>query len=1594
MKKKKSGERTVGRKAEEEYLPNELNYEDEVISSFGLMPNFFRTSNPNKPHDLWAFTKSAYLDNPLPAVFKERLYVHLSRFCRARYCIVRHAGFLMGLGNSAGDSNAIPESMSHVITLLKRPTPSATTYDQLLNRLEVQEQPLPIPLPGSQIEADLFDALTVVFLEPHRAERVRQAICQSLGTANFEALILLLTYVRTAHFWIENHPEVTFEPDMVDMMDKHPELSHLLLNTLEAEIMQTSEPMKQVLDELANAKELENKTAKALSKYEEKYRSLFNAIDDGFVLLEMIYSGKQAVDMRYLEVNPAFKKLSNLSDIVGKTAYEVNPLMESYWLQTADAVAADGKPVKLEAYVKALDRWLNVSFMRLDDDNTHLIAAVFNDVTDRKRSEINNAFLADLSNDFAHLKSPERILRMAAIKIASHFKLTRCFFADINQANFTGQIACDWQLEGVAGVNTKRSLPLNDLIPDGCYEDLLNGEAVVINDSHLDIGNNLGGSALLNSQSYIITPIIKSGHLCFLTCILYPFARTWRKDEIRMMKELTERIWLRLARARAEEDLRHREAELTRVQEIGGVGGVDIDISTGIRTWHSAEYLRLHGLPPGTKLETHQDWINRLHPDDRDQASKTLQEVIENPENTYQSEYRIIRPIDGRVRWIFAKGDVEFDSDGQPARLIGAHIDITDRKLVEETQRQNQARHAFLVKFNDALRLVVDPLRIQAVSARMLGEYMDVNSASYGEVNGNKLSVHDSWTRGIDALTGDIKFADFGKALIEDYLQGHTVVIEDIETDNRITPEERNTWRNAHLRASVAVMLIKNGRWLAAFGVQATLPRKWSAIEIELIEEVAERTWAAVERAQVEESLRKSEQLFRTVVDIVPDLLWLNDPSGKPYWYNQRWLTYTGQTLEEAVENDWYEVISHDDKPLLINEIRSAFDKGRPIRQEHRIRSVKGEYRWFSVQVVPVYKITGEIWQWVGAATDIHERKEVERQLEDMNMILERQVSERTHDLEESQKLLSATLDSTLDMIQVFEAVRDEHGKIVDFVWILNNDTSNKNYGNVIGKSLLQNNPGVVKAGIFNSFVEVTESGISQQYEIHYVYEQFNGWFHQSVVKLNDGVATSTADITERKKADQQLNETNSLLQSVFDTTLIGMACHTAERDENGQLVDFRIKMVNKELERLSERNDMVGKLYSHVFPGVRKTGLFDLMLKVMETGEPGQLEYSYPYDGFNKWFSSMFVKMDDGLVATNLDITERKNAEEERLKSLTLLQETEEVALLGSWEYNRLSEVFSWSDGMYSLFNVAKGTLIQPDKYIQFIIDEDRLIAEQIIDFLKTGTGTFDESFRIKVGGDIKVVKLKATAIYDNGTPVKILGINMDTTATQMAEEKIKKLEIEQQQEVLRAILSTQEEERKRIAESLHNGLGQLLYGVKLSLDQINLTRVKRPEENSDALQQTKRLLSDSIRETRRISHELMPSILEDFGLKEAIEDVCRQLSGAVRFQCTFNGVNRNLDKYLEIAIYRIIQELMINVIKHAYATIADAQIDVNEQEVVLTVKDNGKGFDTSKVKVKGIGLASIRSKVNLLNGELKIISEIGVGSTVKIRIPNKVNN
>ncbi|CCH53952.1 chemotaxis protein methyltransferase CheR [Fibrisoma limi BUZ 3] len=254
-----------------------------------------------------------------------------------------------------------------------------------------------------------------------------------------------------------------------------------------------------------------------------------------------------------------------------------------------------------------------------------------------------------------------------------------------------------------------------------------------------------------------------------------------------------------------------------------------------------------------------------------------------------------------------------------------------------------------------------------------------------------------------------------------------------------------------------------------------------------------------------------------------------------------------------------------------------------------------------------------------------------------------------------------------------------------------------------------------------------------------------------------------------------ELQESNDLLQSVFDITPVAISFLKPVRLDNGQLDDFDIVLASGVTGQYANQTDITGKRYAELFPDARETGLFRRFGDVLETGTLADFEVHTTQENQDRWCHYAAVKLGDGLVVISQDITNSKRAEQEIMKNFTLMQHAEELARMGSWDYDRATGNFTWSEGMYRLFDMPPGTEVVPETYLEYVIPDDEPVAHRIIDFIKEGEGTLNDVLRIKGAEHIKTFRIKAN-IAGNGR-ARVLGIDVDITDMQQAEDKIRQV-------------------------------------------------------------------------------------------------------------------------------------------------------------------------------------------------------------------------
>ncbi|WP_461087665.1 PAS domain-containing sensor histidine kinase [Spirosoma gilvum] len=312
----------------------------------------------------------------------------------------------------------------------------------------------------------------------------------------------------------------------------------------------------------------------------------------------------------------------------------------------------------------------------------------------------------------------------------------------------------------------------------------------------------------------------------------------------------------------------------------------------------------------------------------------------------------------------------------------GSHLfavvfdDITERKQTEEALRVSQERQAFLLQLSDAIRPLTDAVELQQTSMRLVAHQLDVMQATYFEVapDQDTFNLTARYERDAVPIPAQMRLSDFSPTLAADYRTGRTLLVQDTEAE-----AQREAYRAIGVRAWAAVPLVKGGQLMAIVGVHTKTPRHWTSTDVQLLEEVAQRTWAAVEKAKAEEALHQSEERFRLLVTASSDSLYQMsaDWSQMLNLKGMNFLTNTNQASAHWLMG----YIPDEDQSEVQRAIQQAIETKQMFEQEHRVIQADGTVGWTLSRAIPVLDKQGEFCYWFGAASDITPRKHMEEHL-------------------------------------------------------------------------------------------------------------------------------------------------------------------------------------------------------------------------------------------------------------------------------------------------------------------------------------------------------------------------------------------------------------------------------------------------------------------------------------------------------------------------------------------------------------------------------------------------------------------------------------
>jgi two-component system CheB/CheR fusion protein len=431
----------------------------------------------------------------------------------------------------------------------------------------------------------------------------------------------------------------------------------------------------------------------------------------------------------------------------------------------------------------------------------------------------------------------------------------------------------------------------------------------------------------------------------------------------------------------SESALRRSEAKLRVALEAARLGAWERDIVTGELTATALCKVNL-GLDPDAPL-TFEQLQGMVHPEDRERVTRAVRAAIAENRD-YDVEYRVVKP-DGATGWIIARGHAVYDDAGRPVRIVGVTLDITERESAKQALQQVERRQSFLLSLQDGVRDLEDPFAVMERAAALLGRHLGVSRVGYGEIDAAQehVIVDRDWTDGsVGSVRGRHRLEDFGHGIIAALKDGRTVRVDDVVRDPRTAdPATVAAFAGIETRAVLAVPLRKGGRMVAIIYLHHAAARPWSDEDAAVVEEVGDRTWAALERARAEAALRESEARFRSMANSAPVMIWINGTETGCEFVNEAYLDFFGKSLDEVTGFGWAPSAHPEDGPAYLAAYGEAVRRAGPFRAEARFRRADGEYRWLLSNGLPRFDAAGRLLGVIGSSLDITEVKRAETEV-------------------------------------------------------------------------------------------------------------------------------------------------------------------------------------------------------------------------------------------------------------------------------------------------------------------------------------------------------------------------------------------------------------------------------------------------------------------------------------------------------------------------------------------------------------------------------------------------------------------------------------
>jgi PAS domain S-box-containing protein len=862
---------------------------------------------------------------------------------------------------------------------------------------------------------------------------------------------------------------------------------------------------------------------------------------------------------------------------------------------------------------------------------------------------------------------------------------------------------------------------------------------------------------------------------------------------------------------------------------------------------------------------TYEGWWHLVHPDDRPAFvadAEIVEYISRQPNAGFSHEYRLLHK-GGQYRWLHERAIVMCGDDGQPLRVIGQTVDITEMKQADQALRLSEERFRAVQETSIDGFMILESVR-DAASAIVDFRWIYTNAAAeriIGRPNG--------W------------FA--GRRLLEE-MPGNRVdgifdaYVRVVQTGAPWTSEFE--YKHEGLNVYIRLVAAKAGDGFAVSFADLS------------------------ERRKSEERIAASEQRFRDLANAMPQIVWTNEASGRVNYFNSQWLDYTGLSLEESLQ-DSNAPVHPDDRRAAESAWTNNLQTAQPFEYELRIRRHDGAYRWFLARCVPSFDKAGQRNGWYGTSTDIHDIK----------------LNEEALRASEAQ---FRTLSESLP----------------DMLWIA--DAS--------GRPLYQN-------PAWRKFIGMTSDEIAAK---------GFAWLHHP-----DEVNTIMKIWAEARHAGQPFSVEMRMRR--HDGEYRWCSGRTAPvKDGSGNVIRWIGTIIDVHERRQEERNtQFLADLGAHFS---QATDPQALMWQVVEASAQHFGISRAAFASFDSESLRITVFRDVHAGVPSI----AGNYPQWWLPSefLDLLNRGETISIHDLMADARTSAIYQSTFKSMGLRALVAMPLLRNGRCAALLFMADH----------QPRNWTSSELDMLRMVADRTWLAVESNRVHFE---TQMLNAILETRIT----ERTRALEQshEQLKQLTAYVERAREDERTRIAQDVHDQLGGALTVLKMSLAQIT-KRLDVKGDMTQRLDDFKLQIDELVRVSRRISYDLRPSMLDDFGLFAAMEWQGREWERRTGIVCTLRlpDVEVHLDRAGRTAIFRVFQEALTNVARHAAATEVIVTAQVQRHGLTLSISDNGNGISHETLQnIKSLGLMGMRERMREIAGDLEIRRRTEGGTIVSIHVP-----